>query len=206
MIKAILFDFGGVIYEHPKGIVPEVIARIYDQPLEVAVQGYAEYSDDYAEGRIATNDLVTTLSFLLKSNKSVEEVKRLWLKHYQELATVNPKIIDLIRRLKSNYKLYLLTNITEMNDLYNRNLGVYELFDGLFKSFEMKLKKPNPMIYDKVISDLNLEPQEILFIDDDIINLIAAQKIGVKTILFNVLENSPEELEGFLKLHEIKLS
>lgn len=205
MIKAILFDFGGVIYQHPKEVVPEVIAKIYGQSLENAIKEYTKYKNDYFSGKITTETLVNSLSSIFKSNKSLEEVKSLWLKYYGELAQANNKVVDLIKRLRQHYKVYLFTNTTEINDLHNKNTGIYQLFDGLFKSFEMGLTKPDNSFYKKVISNLNLQPNEILFIDDDKKNLEPANELGISTIYFNVLENVPQDLEDSLKSFHLEL-
>ncbi len=195
MVKTILFDFGGVIYQHPKEVIPEVISKIYGQPLEDTIREYAKYKNDYFAGKITTETVINSLSSSFKSNKSIDEVKTLWLKYYGELAQANNRVVDLIKKLREHNKVYLFTNTTEMSDLYNRKTGIYELFDGLFKSFEMKLVKPDLVCYEKVISVLGVESEEIIFIDDDEKNLKPAQELGMKTIYFNVLENTPEELE-----------
>ncbi len=54
MIKSILFDFGGVIYQHPKEVIPEVLSRIYRQPVEITIKEYGKYIDDYFTGRLST--------------------------------------------------------------------------------------------------------------------------------------------------------
>ncbi len=62
MIKAVFFDFGGVIYEHPKAVIPEVVARIYNVPIEKANEEYQKYRIDYYLGKIPTDELITSLS------------------------------------------------------------------------------------------------------------------------------------------------
>src|SRR5258708_16756931 len=143
MIKVVLFDFGGVIYQHPKEVIPEVLSKIYNQPLENTTKEYAKYKNDFFAGKINSDEVINSLSSSFKNDKSPEEVKSLWLKYYGELANANDKIIDLIKSLRQHYKVYLFTNTTEMSDLYNKKTGVYTLFDGVFKSFEMGLVKPD---------------------------------------------------------------
>ena len=79
MYKAIIFDFGGIIYQHPKEVIPEVLARIYNQPIEITIREYGKYKDDYFMGKLSTNALITSLSSSFTSDKSVNEVRKLWL-------------------------------------------------------------------------------------------------------------------------------
>lgn len=194
MIKAVLFDFGGVIYQHPKAIIAEVLAKIYHQPLEVAAETYNKYKNDYFVGKLATNKLIQSLNHDFKSNRSLDEVKKLWIKYYGELAQANQEVIDLIRTVKKHCKVYLFSNTTEMSDLHNNKTGIYDYFDGLFLSYQLGLKKPDIEFYKKIVSELKLRPEEILFIDDDPENIASAKELGIKTILFDVLKDNPSEL------------
>lgn len=194
MIKAILFDFGGVIYQHPKEVIPEVLARIYHQPIETAIKVYSKYKSDYFIGKLKTNELIKLLNDDFQNNKPIDEVKNLWLEYYAELAKANQEILKLIESVKQHAKVYLFSNTTEMSNLYNSKTGLYDYFDGLFLSYQLGLKKPNKEFYEKVVSDLKLKAEETLFVDDDQSNLVPAQDLGMKTILFDVLKDNPNEL------------
>lgn len=194
MIKAILFDFGGVIYQHPKEVIPEVLARIYNQPIEKAIKIYGKYKNDYFIGKLGTNALIQSLNHDFNSNKSTDEVKNLWLKYYSELAKANQQVLDLIRKVRQFCKVYLFSNTTEMSNIHNSKTGLYEYFDGLFLSYRLGLKKPDIEFYKKIIVDLQLNPEEVLFIDDDQGNLAPAKELGMETILFDVLTDDPTEL------------
>ena len=57
MYKAIIFDFGGIIYQHPKEVIPEVLARIYNQPIEITIREYGKYKDTDPEENITYSKL-----------------------------------------------------------------------------------------------------------------------------------------------------
>lgn len=199
MFKAVLFDFGGVIYQHPKEVIPEVLARIYNRPVEITIKEYGKYKDDYFTGRLSTDKFITTLSSVFKSNKSIKQVKNLWLKYYGKLAKPNIAVINIIKRLHKNYKVYLFSNTTEMSNIHNSKTGLYDNFDGLFFSYRIGMKKPDQEIYEKVLSAIGFQAQECIFIDDDIKNIEVAMQMGFKTILFNVLIESSSALREKLK-------
>lgn len=205
MFKAFLSDFGGVIYQHPKEVIPEVLARIYRNPLKLASQEYNKYKNDYLTGQLTTEKLITSLSSTFHSNISIEEVKTLWVKYYSELAKPNEGVLDIIKKLHENYKVYLFSNTTEMSNRHNSKTGIYDLFDGLFLSNKMRMKKPNEDIYQEVLSSINCKPEECVFIDDDSQNLAPAERMGMTVILFNVLTDSPIQLSEELKNLNIKI-
>jgi epoxide hydrolase-like predicted phosphatase len=199
MLKAVLFDFGGVIYQHPKQVISIVLAQIFDKPIDIVVQEYNKYKDDYFTGKLSTDELISSLSSIFKTNKSLDEIKILWLKFYANLAKPNSKVLEVIGNLRQNYKVYLFSNTTQMSDAHNNKTGIYDYFDATFLSFQMGMKKPDQEIYDKVLSSIGFRPQECVFIDDDLKNLKPAEKMGMKTILFNVLTDSPSKLKEKLK-------
>src|SRR3989344_647188 len=187
MIKSILFDFGGVIYQHPKEVIPEVLSRIYRQPVEMTIKEYGKYRDDYFTGRLSTEKLINSLSSTLGTNKTVKEVKDLWMKYYSELAKPNKEVLEIIKDLHTKYKVFLFSNTTEMSNNHNSKTGLYDYFDDLFLSYRLGMKKPDQQIYRKTISLIGCKAEECVFIDDEIKNLEPAEKMGMKTILFNVL-------------------
>lgn len=199
MIKAILFDFGGVVYEHPKDVISEVIGQIYNQPIEITKKEYSKFKNDYYIGKIPTAKLITNLSLAFKSDKSIEEVKKLWVKYYSSLARPNKDVLDIVKKLRKTYKVYLFSNTTEMSHLHNQKTGIYDNFDGLFMSYRMGMKKPDPIIFQKVITAIKCKPNECVFVDDSMENLEEARKIGIIPILFNVLIAPVSKLKEELK-------
>ena len=83
----------------------------------------------------------------------------------------------------------MLSNSNEIHyDLYVRDLQLrfgYREFDDLFNmayfSFDLHMNKPNPEIFEFVINQHELVPEKTLFIDDSEENILAAQKLGLKT-------------------------
>jgi len=75
-----------------------------------------------------------------------------------------------------------------------------KLFDVITSSAEFGVTKPDPKIYDILVEKLEVKPMSCLFIDDVEKNIISAEKVGMKTILFI----NQYEFEGELKKLEIK--
>jgi len=60
----------------------------------------------------------------------------------------------------------------------------YKKFDEMIVSCEVKMRKPNPKIYNLILKKLKIKPSQALFIDNQKWNLAPAKKIGMKVILF----------------------
>jgi putative hydrolase of the HAD superfamily len=64
---------------------------------------------------------------------------------------------------------------------HGENESFISLFDRVFLSYEMGLKKPDKRIYEKVVEEIGAKPEQCLFFDDLEENLNAAKEVGLKT-------------------------
>ncbi len=98
--------------------------------------------------------------------------------------------IDLIKRLKSKYRLFLLSNTSAIhvkatNLILEQTTGVKslnDLLEHLFLSYEMGVMKPDHAIFEMVLQQANLKPEETLFLDDNADNVKASIEMGIQTI------------------------
>ena len=94
----------------------------------------------------------------------------------------------LLQLKKAGYRLFLLSNTIDVHWGYcvehlfpYQNHGVEDYFEQCFLSQRMHLAKPNARIYEEVIRQANIYPDETLFIDDLKENCEAAEKLGIHT-------------------------
>jgi len=189
-IKAIIFDFGGVILNIDFGKTSRAFQELgvkgFDdmysqknanplfQHLEVGKLNEEEFYDAF---RKATNVKITN-----------QEIKFAWnalLLNYRNEALHTLKII------KDKYRLYLLSNTNiihqqTFNKIYTEEIGegsLNDYFDKIYYSHEMSYRKPDKEAYEYVLKENNLSPSETLFIDDSIQNIDGARAVGLQTIL-----------------------
>jgi HAD superfamily hydrolase (TIGR01509 family) len=93
-------------------------------------------------------------------------------------------MLDLIKKLRKNYKVYAFSNTNKIHEQVNRKRGLYGYFDDVFLSCNLENVKPDKGIFHKVLKILNLEADEVLFIDDREKNVKVAVEIGMKAIQF----------------------
>ena len=101
-----------------------------------------------------------------------------------------PETIQLLPTIKkSGHGLYFLSNIhKEIRDFLLENHKYFSLFDGGVFSCDIQLTKPSTEIYRFLIEKYRLMPQDCLFFDDIAENVAAAEKEGIKGVLFTTAE------------------
>ena len=112
--------------------------------------------------------------------------------------------VDILRKLKESnqYKLYALTNWQA--ELFQIALVRYSFlywFDGRLVSGVEKTRKPFPEFYELLLSRYSIDRRHTIFIDDNLRNIAAGEKAGIKSIHFQ----SPEQLKEALQNLQIDI-
>ena len=94
--------------------------------------------------------------------------------------------MDVIAALYGKYCLGILSNTNELhfNFLKERYCQVFSLFDQIFLSYEIHMRKPDHEIFKHVIKYYNVCPSRIFFSDDLENNVFAAQENGIKAYVY----------------------
>ena len=107
-----------------------------------------------------------------------------------------------IKALKDDgYKLYCITNFTRTGyeQCYDC-ISFVEKFDGCVYSFKEGIVKPNPDIYKILLGRYDLKAEECVFIDDTEENVLSAEKLGFKGIVFTGYEDAAAKLKEITKV------
>jgi 2-haloacid dehalogenase len=106
--------------------------------------------------------------------------------------------VSILEKLKEHnqYRLFALTNWSaETWPFAIRKYDFLNHFEGIVVSGKERIKKPNPAIYELILTRYGLIAEECLFIDDNLRNIVAAKKMGVQGIRFE----NPDQLVAKLK-------
>ena len=132
-----------------------------------------------------------------------EEWIRMYYGRWEEmLGDAIEGTVSLLRQCIANPKLRVvaLTNWSaETFPVALKKFDFLHWFEGIVVSGEEKTRKPFPEIYKTTLSRFNLDPEECLFIDDNLRNVKAAELLNIPSIQFK----SPEQLEKELKKRSI---
>lgn len=189
MIKNYIFDFGQVIVKFDTHFMTSVYIK-ETKDIEKVEQVVFDrlYWDKLDAGTITDDEVKAGICSRLPEelHKSACLVYDNW---YYNLPFING-IVELLSGIKANGgKLYLLSNISEGFAENYKNVmalkSLFEIFDGLVFSAPIGLTKPDKEIFDYVLAKYNLNPQETVFIDDNINNILGARASGIKGYLFD---------------------
>ena len=200
MVKNIVFDIGDVILNFDFNRVvdkytsdPQDKEFILNNILNTKDwQGFTLIDKGYL-----TIDKAITIVLKNTNHKKDELITKVF-KHYFLYSHFNEQVLDLIKRLKTRYKIYLLSNINEYTFNFIKDSGLFERVDGYILSFQVHQVKPEEEIYKNLIHKYNIKAYESLFIDDTQDNIKTAKNLGFEAI--HVLPNNYEDLIN--KLHE----
>jgi FMN phosphatase YigB (HAD superfamily) len=115
--------------------------------------------------------------------------------------SLDVQLVEFIQGLRGEYTTALLSNAWD--DLRGFLEDVWQIegiFDRIFISAELGLAKPDPEIYQWVITELKQDPSTMIFIDDFIENVEAARNAGLNAVHFVTREQALSELEEYLDI------
>jgi putative hydrolase of the HAD superfamily len=110
--------------------------------------------------------------------------------------TQNPAMLAWQLKLKQRGLLTAILSNMGDNVLENmkREFDWLSRFDVLAWSFQLRMAKPDPAIYRHVLTELGTLPEETLFLDDRLINIEAAQALGMVAIRFSTVDMLRDDL------------
>ena len=136
-----------------------------------------------------------------KLNDLIAKVSQKLHFHFFDYFVFNAELLAYLENIKDRYDLYIFTTGAIQNELQVRR-RVDAVFRKLYSAKKMGLSKKDPNSYKHIAHDLKLKPNEILFIDDALENIEAAQSANLKTIHYISNKQLLHDLEMLLKLYE----
>jgi len=190
MVKAVIFDFFGVICLD----LYWTWLKLHAPDLESKRSYFQELSNQLDLGKVTREEFARTLSD--KTGVAEENI----LEQMNQGILIDPELVELIRELKKSYKLGLLSN-SNANWLREilKNYKLDQLFDSVVISQDVGFIKPQREIFEITLKDLEVPAEESVFVDDRESNTSAAEKIGFKTIVYNGVADLKDKLAKYGK-------
>ena len=195
MIKAIVFDWGGVIvYPVTRRIAKEVQERFGIDENKV-VEVYHSDLLRYEKGEVSSQDFWKNFCDKLENKLTTDDIKNIISTAEKE----RPGMIECIKKLKQHYKVALLSNNNDfMVDFIRKNFDISFFYPAIFSN-EVGITKPDKRIYLLTARRLGVKPKECLFVDDNIKNIKGARDVGMKAVHFEDYKSFKDELDSILK-------
>ena len=205
MIRAVLWDFGGVLTTSPFEAFRR-FERDNGYPVDFIRRINAKNSDSNAWARLERNEISVDdfdRSFDAEARAAGRSLRgRLVLELLA--GDLRPTMVDALRLCAQRFKNACLTNNVAVGNgpsmareegTARRFAEVFALFDVVLESSKIGLRKPDPRIYRLALDALQVESNECVYLDDLGVNLKPARLLGVKTIKVVDPDDALRELE-----------
>lgn len=188
-IRNLMFDLGGVIIDLDRQSCVDTLVALGDSHADELL-GLSMQKGEFMkleEGKISAadfyNEMRRRIGRPVSDNEITDAINEL-------LIGIPVERLRLLRELKQHFKVMLLSNTnsimfdTKIADCFaQEGLSVSHYFDDIFLSYRLKACKPHAEIFEKVIAQAQIIPEETLFFDDSQQNLDTAAALGFKTYL-----------------------
>jgi putative hydrolase of the HAD superfamily len=191
-IEAIIFDLGGVIlnlrYENTIEAFTQLCGRDVSQLY--SQQKQSPIFDEIETGKISPKEFRLGLRNILNIHHldiSDEQLDFAW---NAMLLDIPKERLEFLQKIGKQKRIFLLSNTNEIHkkafdeNLYNEHQmkSLDHLFEKAYYSHLVMDRKPNPSIFEYVLTQNNLKPETTLFIDDSHQHIVGASRVGVQTI------------------------
>jgi len=205
MVRAVLWDFGGVLtsspfeafqrFEREHGYPENFIRRVNSTDPDHNAWARLERSEiDLDEFDRLFDTEARALGHALPGRRVLELLA----------GDLRPAMVEALRRCAASFKTACLTNnvavgegpgMARANTAARAIADVMALFDYVLESSKVGVRKPDPRFYETALSALGVEPREAVYLDDLGINLKPARAMGMRTIKVVDPEAAIDELE-----------
>ena len=186
MIKNVIFDYGQTMIQYkPHLMADKYIEDDADRELIYKVVFDRLYWDALDDGSITDEEIVEDCKRRLpeRLHSIIPKMYYNWVYNLPEMPGMYELVADV--RAKYGMRTFLLSNISSYFAEHSRDLPEMNLFERCFFSAEMGVIKPNREIFDRVLSECGILPDETLFVDDSEKNIKGAEAVGIHGYLFD---------------------
>ncbi len=191
IITTIIFDWGGVI----TNILPKATINAFTELGHKSFAKYfdAEFNDDlflrFEKGQVRDEEIYARLRSEIGKPVPKEKLKHALCAMLLDTPAIRLKIL---KKLNKKFRLILLSNTNTIHSNYYNNYLLQKhkvdfrgLFNKVYYSHELGMRKPDLEIYEYVLTDASLEGRETLFIDDTEINIRVARSMNIQCVHLN---------------------
>lgn len=186
MIKNIIFDFGAVL-------VPIDESKTWKAFKNLGAKKELEEQSDifksYETGNTSTTDFLKKIQPFFFRKIFLPDLADAWNALLSPLPEEN---LELLKKLKKDYRLFLLSNTNELHiNRIRQEAGPFTYkqftrqFEKVYYSHEVGMRKPNAEIYQHVLKENDLEADETFYVDDGKQHTKSAAKLGIHTWHFD---------------------
>jgi putative hydrolase of the HAD superfamily len=179
--KVVFIDVGGILLTNGWGHESRLLASkefgLNYEELEVL---HNFTFSIYEMGHITLDEYLDTVVFNHERNFGHEEFKKFMFEQSKEL----PDMLEWLKEWKKScgFRVISISNeVKELNDYRNQKFKLHDCFDAFITSCEVQMRKPDPAIYKLAMGVAMVRPEECIYLDDRIMLVNAAEKLGIRS-------------------------
>lgn len=200
MIDTLIFDFGDVFINLDKEGAMQNALNLFK--LDTFEEDMTNTNILYEIGKISTEEFIAFYSSKFP-HLTKQQLIDAWNFILRDFPKYRLKFLQKLAK-EQRYKLILLSNTNDMHiDFIKANVSFYEDFKNCFDQFylsqEIHLRKPNRDIFDFVLDNNNLKPEQCFFVDDTKENTDTAKSLGIN--VWNIDETNEDVINLFNQNH-----
>ena len=184
-LKNVVFDLGGVLIDLDFKSALNALQEAGFTNVKEQLQTFDREGifAKFELGEINAEEFREAIRKNAKVTLADEDIDKIW---NLMLLEIPREKLELILELRGKYMVYLLSNTNPIhwdyackNAFNYHGFRVNDYFEETFLSYEMHLAKPDKAIFEKMMQDANLLPEDTIFIDDSEANCKAAEELGI---------------------------
>lgn len=196
--KLIIIDVGGVILDYNDRAHYSKMANNVGVAPALFVPAVFELILRMELGTLTVKDGERILAKKFGVNASDIKME----KEFAKSSKPNRRVLELVNKLYADYRIAIASNINVGNYkvIFGKDGILKELkYDKMFASCYMGILKPAPAYYKFILRSMKAKPVDAIFIDDREPNIVAAQRLGIRSIRFTDSESLIRDLHKFLR-------
>jgi epoxide hydrolase-like predicted phosphatase len=194
-VKSIIFDWGGVLIDDPAPGLMQYCAKSLKVSKEDYIKAHTKFEADFQKGLISEDTFWEQICSELNVPKP--NTPSLWAEAFEAAYIPRDDMFSMAASLQENgFKTAVLSN-TEAPAMQLFHRQQYDMFDVLVFSCLEGVEKPERKIYEITLKKLGSLPEQSVFIDDKPEYINGAKEVGIKTLLFQSIDQAKNELAGF---------
>ena len=199
MIKNLIFDVGGVLFDYRWKEMFMDYGLDEDNAIRVGTQMFNDPDRTWDNFDLGIKSDEEIADIFCKKYPGDEDVIRWFIRHGEYMQVPRPKVWKKVHELKQKgYKIYILSNYPE--SLFKKHTEYADFMDdidGLMVSYMIHKAKPAEDIYKALCDKYGLDRSESIFFDDRSENVEGAVKFGMKSVKILSEQVLLDELDRF---------
>ncbi|PFR83925.1 2-haloalkanoic acid dehalogenase [Bacillus cereus] len=203
--KAMLFDLDDTLIDRDKAVdnlFLLVLEKCYEDVSDTVKNNMLQKFKEYDKREYGISDKTIVLESLFdefapKYRLPHNYIQDFWNENSPKCFSIDQNTIHFLNQIKKHFKVGIITNGSthrQKAKIINTNLNNY--FDTIIISEEVGLSKPDKRIFELALNKLNVQPEDVLFIGDDLEKDIAGpQNANIKGVWFN-----PQKIKNTTKI------